>query len=689
MNHVVIGRKELFAFAERYAGKKVKDYRALEDGEVVALLLSRIFPSHRIVPASSETSSFSQRCQYNWELIFRYCARFHIPAVLLCAPSFGDSNNCCVSRSLDIGFPTLAFLYFLFHLSKKPDFSAEFSEDVPEEIMEYLQSFDSIASLLLGDAMDWKALPPEVAEEIKTFPAFHSSTAQKSLDEKEAVKLCRSFLGRNSKTNTEGKGKPQETSSREKKEENEKKQEHQSEDKDNIYYSEMSSTKHSSHSTRDPLANTSGVNVEMVPSKRPSSSRHAVPSPDNKSLSFSTPATADALNSAWERERQLLFQLALKTEECETLQRREVEWVEKIRAFSFSGGKSLSEEEGKKCTEEMGRKETTFEDPHPESTRLSEFYRLLYEKEREKRVALEAKWSSMLQMDGHHGNAGSQGDPLIPATSHSTSSRDTKRLELSQKVEALLDDVRDPETKEFIYPHSVAHTLQEWISSLSLSGTNTKETQQTLLSLLRCLWTGYSEVEKRLVNAVDLLDSKLEEYQIVERTSTTSEKAQNKRDSSSFSPYSVSRSSSEENSMQKDAEILDGDRKHSVVALEKMKEDVEEIEKGVHMLFTTACQREEQWRTLCGKLYQVEKITSTIAERMEMKKASEREIREAVVARKTHYAEIEHLTDLLLRLPSSAPSRKKESEEYHFSIDDIMSSLSESFSRLRGVLHVQ
>lgn len=693
MNHIVIGKKELFAFAERYAGKKVKEYSALEDGEVVALILNKIFPSFQLIPASHRTYSFSQRCQYNWELIFRHFARVHIPLVLLHTTSFGELNSPNSHRFPDVGFSTLALLYFLFHLSKRPDFSAEFAEDVPEVLMEYLQSLDSIASLLIGEALDWNSLPADAREEIRALPAFHTTPEEDSLAEKEAVKWCRLFLGKNNKVSNEGKEKTLESGKREKKRQENRRENDLCKESEKQSHPRSEMNLDSDHLfIADAVSLSSGKKLE-IPSLKPHFSRsssYPAPSLDSKESTTVNSATAEALNAAWERERQLLLQLSLKTEECEKLHSRELDWIDKFRTFSSSG--NIPEAGVYKETNVKSREENSgvMTGSQREGKPSSQLYRFLYEKEHEKRIALEARLHGMARDEGGKERSTSlQEYPLMSLWADRSPSRDSHRLALRKKAESFLDDVRDPETQERIHPHSVAHTLQEWISSLTLSGGRTEETKKTLLFLLRSLWMGYTELEKRLVEAVDILNAKMDALDRVEDIHT-GEHCHTKNDKDrATSPLSVAGGPSllEKNAYGKGQNDV-VTNKDGVFALAKAREEMDELVKGVRMLFTTACRREEEWRTLCGKLYQVEKITSALAEQMELKKASEKDIKEATLARKAHYAEIERLTGVLLRIPSSQASRKQENEEHHSTLHDMMASLDKSFSRLGETLHV-
>lgn len=688
MKRIIIGKKELFAFAERYAGQKVKDFKALEDGEVVALLLSRIFPSYRIVPAPHRTYSFSQRSQYNWEHIFRLCARVHIPLVLIHFPSFGNGVNFGDSHSNEGEFSTVALLYFLFHLSKRLDFSAEFSEDVSEELMEYLQSLDSIASLLLGGALDWEGIPVEVEKQIKSFPAFHSTPEEVALAEKEAVRLCRSFLGmRNRITPPETNVEIKESTSEREAKDNCTKNHYKSEDYEQKKSNLQSSSRMSQQrSALNALPTSSGTSAEKVSSTSFSSLCPPTNnSPASEKTAFFSTTSTEVLSSAWERERELLHQLALKTEECEQLHCREINWIEKIRTLSLSCGASQNSTE--KHTVDSPNQSIHSTKVNPEEKNSSEYYRLLYESEKDKRETLEGQLHTMLHLKDIQNNKTSQNSLSSPLTT--VSSGEIQSVGVSKNTEGLLGDVRDPDSHQLIYPHSVAHTLYEWILDISLTGSKSDETRMTLLSLIRSLWTAYSVLEHRLIVAVDLLETRAEGFDVEAEGKLSLVSIENRRHASSLSIPFLNASTIHKMKHHNDDVVATTCKSHQNFDEILVRNELKDLQKRVHELFTTSCRREEQWRILCGKLYQAEKRANILAERMSMQKILKEEIEEAASVRSRYFDEIEHLSDQLLPLPSPHSSNRRENESFLSSIHEAMSCLDESFSQLREALRLR
>ena len=189
MATIVIGRKELFSFAERYSSRRLVDYTSLADGHVLCCLFSLVFPELRIRPAAPQTHSTTQRAHRNWEWLFRRFARLHIPLEFL-QPAALQANE------VGCGFSTLVLFYFLHHLSKRADFSAEFALDVAENVMAYLQSTDCIASLLLGNALTWSVIPDALVQPLRDHPGFHQSADEIAKSEAAAAAVYRSRFTR-------------------------------------------------------------------------------------------------------------------------------------------------------------------------------------------------------------------------------------------------------------------------------------------------------------------------------------------------------------------------------------------------------------------------------------------------------------------------------------------------------------
>ncbi|EKF32828.1 hypothetical protein MOQ_003318 [Trypanosoma cruzi marinkellei] len=156
---VLIGRRELFAFAERYSSCRLKDYTDLADGVVLCSLFNLVFPEMRIRTASPQTHTLSQRTQINWAALRSALDEVGIPQDLLDQGAIHDGDA-------EEGFSALVLFYFLYHLTKRTDFSAEFAADVSEVLTEFLQSIDSIAALVVGGALPLGAVPPQLQEQL-------------------------------------------------------------------------------------------------------------------------------------------------------------------------------------------------------------------------------------------------------------------------------------------------------------------------------------------------------------------------------------------------------------------------------------------------------------------------------------------------------------------------------------------
>lgn len=158
--NVLIGKRELFAFAERYSECRIKEYAELADGAILCSLFAAVFPNMRIRTATSQTHTRSQLAHANWSALRKALSAVGIPPSLLNRERLqcGDAES---------GFSALVLFYFLFHLSRRSDFSAEFAADVSEELTEFLQSVDSIAALVAGGAMSLSAVPLPLQEQLQ------------------------------------------------------------------------------------------------------------------------------------------------------------------------------------------------------------------------------------------------------------------------------------------------------------------------------------------------------------------------------------------------------------------------------------------------------------------------------------------------------------------------------------------
>eukprot|EP00796_Vickermania_ingenoplastis_P008606 gene8606-6042_t len=529
MSNVVIGRKELWSFAERYTGCRVRDVADLADGEVALLLFARIFPCYRLRPASHNTHSVTQRRQFNWESLIRGCVRVRIPLSCVLPAAVGLRR--------DNAFALLALLYFLFHLSRRVDFSTEFGEDVPEALLAYLQSMDSIATLFLGEALDWSAVPEAVGEQIRSMPAFHTAPEEDQADEEEAIHQYRAATRKkDDDTSLTRSVQPQ---------------------------PQVIPAANRQADTPLPEADNSPLAPPQAPTRRSSLVALSI----GEDGAARTPERPPGeLAASLERERLLLQQLATKTEECERLQCREVELVDQLSR-------------GPKW--------------RMDDARSPEMYRFLYEMERDRASAFESKLQEVqrqleaAQLEQRTSIAGSAVHPL------------DGRID-PRETELLLEDIVDPETGAVVEAHQLANQLHQILSSSVPS----QRDRDDGVRAVRLLWGAYSEVERRLVHAVEVMDGAAGEA----RPRTTGTGA----------------------------------------ALRA----VEELQQMVAAFYAATCRREDQWRSLCSKLYQAEKLTLEIAQATEEGPAGA-PLDEMQQRREGCYADIEGLTEALLQLPRS------------------------------------
>lgn len=165
---VKVTKQQLFSFLAVHARVppnepllKKQQYSLFDDGVAFCRMFNAIFVQQTIAPiaTSHQTSSASSRSTRNWKALHRAMTMLGIPTEVvpreLYRPNAVDSVG---------GYSGLVFFYFMHHLAKRRDFSAEFSSDVTGHLMSFLQSVDSIRALVLGGAIAISTLPQELHE---------------------------------------------------------------------------------------------------------------------------------------------------------------------------------------------------------------------------------------------------------------------------------------------------------------------------------------------------------------------------------------------------------------------------------------------------------------------------------------------------------------------------------------------
>lgn len=548
MSSVVIGKRELLSFAERHACRRVRDFSSLADGEVIILLLNKLFPSYRIRVASYHTHSISQRTQFNWEAVYRTCSRLRIPLSLL-HYSIPFSPRCS-------GFSLLALFYFLFHLSKRIDFSAEFANEMPDDLMNYLQSMDSIVTLFLGEALEWSCIPEEVGEQIRSMPAFHTSPEEERDMEEAAAQFYKEQL---------------------------------------LIAGKRLSSVSSLVSQQNMLQSAQEKKAFSAPQRDHSTVfLRATPPPLGPSAPVSPKSSTPLPDLNDTREARLLNQLSAKTKECELLRNQEIKLLDRLAQVAGTGGFATGSAD------------------LPAETRSSEMIRLMYEVEHERAASLER----------HLTGPRKQKDEGIIREEQRN-----KRSVSHNGREALLDDITHPDSREVIEAHCVANALH-----LSILAAPDSPAKEEGIALLQVLWCAYSELEKRLVKAVTMMDDGVD--------------MPPRKVSEAPSRPSLRHASREDNQLGEQCRTL--------------LRGVEEIRRSVDAFTTSTRTREEKWRSLCAKLYQVERDTFRRCQLLEQEvwrggsaASHHPQLHEIESVRVTSYAEIECLTEELLRLPSA------------------------------------
>ena len=169
-----VGRKELFGFVERHAGRRLKEYSDLSDGSVLCALFSKVFPKCKVPVVTKETHSSSQMAHHNWSALASRFRKLGIPLTLIDRRGIEDNE---ASK----GFSAIVLLYFLYNVTRQKDFTAEFVIDVPQELTDFLQSVESVRALVLGGALGLSDVPEQLRAQISELsPSSSSPTGEGS-----------------------------------------------------------------------------------------------------------------------------------------------------------------------------------------------------------------------------------------------------------------------------------------------------------------------------------------------------------------------------------------------------------------------------------------------------------------------------------------------------------------------------
>lgn len=157
---MLIGKRELFAFAERQTGSKMSNWSDLTTGQCIAELINVTMPLCRIVVPRLTVHSHSQQSSLLWQAISGVVRALRLPESCL--------NRKRLERQCkELGPSTLVLFFFLFNLSKNPDFTAEFSVEVVPELTQFLQSPDCVFSLVKGGALRLDMVPTAMRVDIE------------------------------------------------------------------------------------------------------------------------------------------------------------------------------------------------------------------------------------------------------------------------------------------------------------------------------------------------------------------------------------------------------------------------------------------------------------------------------------------------------------------------------------------
>lgn len=173
---VKVTKQQLFSFVAVHARippseplLKKQNYGLFEDGVAFCRMFNTIFVHRTIAPiaTSHQTSSASTRRTRNWAALHRAMMELGIPVDVVPRDLYRAGCGDTVGA-----YSGLVFFYFMHHLAKRRDFSAEFNADVTGSLMAFLQSIDSIRALVLGGAVVKDNIPPELHEYCSLAPEY-------------------------------------------------------------------------------------------------------------------------------------------------------------------------------------------------------------------------------------------------------------------------------------------------------------------------------------------------------------------------------------------------------------------------------------------------------------------------------------------------------------------------------------
>ncbi|CUG89462.1 Hypothetical protein, putative [Bodo saltans] len=189
---VKVTKQQLFSFLAVHARippnevlLKKQQYALFDDGVAFCRMFNSIFVQRTITPivTSHQTSSASSRSTRNWKALQRAMTALGIPVDVVPREMYRPNAVDSVG-----GYSGLVFFYFMHHLAKRRDFSAEFSADVTGSLMTFLQSVDSIRALVLGGAIMLDSLPTELHQYCSTSPHHEDMDADSPASHKQGIK---------------------------------------------------------------------------------------------------------------------------------------------------------------------------------------------------------------------------------------------------------------------------------------------------------------------------------------------------------------------------------------------------------------------------------------------------------------------------------------------------------------------
>jgi hypothetical protein len=154
----VIDASELLTWVYTTTGVRCSSFAQLSDGSILSFLMSSVFPA---VSAFDFEQQAVGQLSHGWERVYAVCTSLQIP------------DGCVRKRDIANGdhtacYSALVMLFFLGQLSNCASFTCDFTDEVDAVVSTFLQSLDSVRTLVLGGALSIESIPRDIREKIRS-----------------------------------------------------------------------------------------------------------------------------------------------------------------------------------------------------------------------------------------------------------------------------------------------------------------------------------------------------------------------------------------------------------------------------------------------------------------------------------------------------------------------------------------